>query len=159
MATETIGTLKDCRVPALQGRATIKVWRIRTGSRWKESNRVIFRRPPSQISGNCLAPYFSDGDIVWHDDRLSPRDGDVVIANMVYLTPAKMLGLPPSRMRRAAIKQYRVVDGDGWLCAAEGGVPASLHEIVGVVVCWQRTSQGFWKRRAQVREMNFHPHI
>jgi hypothetical protein len=75
---------------------------------------------------------------------------------MQYGRNSTMLGANSGDFReRTAVKQLRITpDGERFLCAVDGAVSASAHEILGVVTAWYRPR---WWRRPSLRRMNFRP--
>lgn len=103
------------------------------------------------IEGDCLAPWFRTGDVVWFDRKLEAKDCDVVVVSMPYRR-AGFIGGAGALKRMDAVKQLRIFDGEPFLCAADGYAHADAHEILGPVEAWYRPG---WWRRPPVRKMNF----
>lgn len=126
------------------------------GLRWlRIPTRPTREHRAVKLAENCLRPWLVDGDVLFVDDTVSARDGDLVITRMVYESTRSsglMLCGPPARTTRNAIKQLRVRDGIRYLTCADGSVRAENHEIRGVVVAaWRRQ----WWKRPKLREMTF----
>jgi len=103
------------------------------------------------ISENCLRPYLCDRDVVMIDFDRKPIDGDLVLVAMRYRR-AGFIGGEGSLKTQESCKQLRVVNGERYLCAADGDVSADPHEILGTVVAWYRPG---WWRRPSPKRMNF----
>jgi hypothetical protein len=106
------------------------------------------------VSEDCLAPYLCDGDAVMVAFDRQPRDGDLVLVEMRYRR-AGMIGEGSIRTRES-LKQLRIVGGERFLCATDGGVSADPHEILGTIVAWHRRR---WWRRPSPTRMRFEPRL
>lgn len=101
------------------------------------------------IDGNCLAPWFRTGDVVWFDRKLEAKDGDLVVVSMLYRRKG-FIGGDGALKRLDAVKQLRIVDGERFLCTRDDYVSADSHEILGPVEAWYRPG---WWRRPSVKRM------
>ena len=73
-----------------------------------------------QVSGDCLEPELSHGDVVFVDMDIAPEDGDLVLCTVDG---------------KIAIKRYREVNGERWLENRYGRVEIeSEADIKGVVI-------------------------
>ena len=104
--------------------------------------------------GDCLAPWFVEGDITWHDPTVEPQNGDLVAVEMTY----RRLSGGGDTVRLTAIKQYQVVESRGfsgsqrYLVCNQGCVAADGAKLLGTVTAWRRPR---WWRRPSVRDMRF----
>jgi hypothetical protein len=136
-------------------------------ARWSALMPIaILRVPPIGVKieamiveGECMAPYLLPGDVVALARGLEPRPGDLALVRMSYARAPQIIGRAPLIVERAALKQVQVIDGQTWLCAAEGAVPADLHVIEGTAVAVQRRpSWRAWRCfKAPLRKLQFMP--
>ncbi|MGQ0430118.1 MAG: S24 family peptidase [Gammaproteobacteria bacterium] len=114
--------------------------RVRIGLCVRPTARFTPTAEARGVLGDCLSPYLNDGDVVWFDRTLEPRDGDLVLARIWYARETTV----QSWQEREAVKQLRFVDGRPFLVCNEGRLPADEIEILGPVTAWYRP--GWWKR-------------
>jgi hypothetical protein len=94
---------------------------------------------PVGISGHCLDPWLSEGDVVAIDRELEPQDGDLVIVSLRYRKSLGFIGSAAPTVRRDSMKQLRIVDGQSWLACADGWIEWPREgRLVGVVTAWHR---------------------
>lgn len=99
------------------------------------------------IDGDCLRPWFLDGDLVWYDRTLEPLDRDLVLAEMRFISDDE------SEIElRPAIKQLRIINGERFLCCTDAWIEADWHTVVASVVGWHRSN---WWRRPSVKHMRY----
>lgn len=109
--------------------------------------------------GDCLSPWISDGDCMWIDATLVPRDGDLVAATMkVRITePAKsdtamVLGQGGRFETRPVVKLYRETPAGAYLVCNDGWYRIGQHRVDGVVVAvWQRLRGSWLKPPPRIR--------
>jgi hypothetical protein len=107
-------------------------------------------------SGDCLAPWFTDGDWTWYTPNLEPQHGDLVAVDIEFRRLSEDTG---ERTWLTCVKRYERLHG--WmpqLVCNQGAVALSgkTHRILGVITAWRR--RHWWKRPA-VRNMNFPTYI
>lgn len=132
---------------------------LRGTDRWGQGHRFDFRTLiHARARGNCLAPYFNDGDMFFVARELTPHHGELVEVQIGYKQSSSgglLIGGTSGVVWRNSVKQYLVDDaGEGWLANAvdDFAVPARLHRVLGVVVAYQRRRH--WLRPS-VKRMDF----
>lgn len=121
------------------------------------------------IVGACLAPYLQEGDAVFVDPTIEPRDSDLVCVLLSYIVerehfrhgPRGEEVVPATVARRESIKVLRIINGERWLVTLNDGAVRFEDmldaEIVGTVTAWHR--QRWWRRPAMWRLAEIEPAI
>lgn len=100
------------------------------------------------VLGDCLRPYFLDGDVVWYSLEAEPIDGDLVVLRTRYRRSGILCG-DHATVERLGIKQLRIRGAEWHACTADGSFEVCRDDLVGVVNAWYRPD---WWRRPGVRK-------
>jgi hypothetical protein len=109
---------------------------------------------PLLLRGPCLKPWFTEGDVVWFDPTLDPRDCDIVAFEIYYECT---IDGERRCVQQKSVKQFRILDGAPFtsrrfLVCDEGYLDATDIKLLGPVTAWHRPK---WWRRPAVRHLDF----
>lgn len=128
----------------------------RPTTRWRTEDFDFATLVHVRAKGDCLTPYFDDGDLLFVAQGLAPQHRELVLVDIGFYSPGG-LGSPPSTTWRRMVKQFIVDDaGVAWVANNSDAVPARLHRVKGVVVAYKRRRH--WLRPS-VRRMDFSANV